>query len=265
MDYSDTALVTLCNEKYFNKAVTTIIDIREKGDWKGTIVLIAVDFVPTKDFCSLYNIEIAQFPKIPTDELIEIYKKKPLSIPTHDNREFNKVTQWEKLHVFDTYFKKWKRVMFVDAGLRILDSLDNFLSLDYKDKFLALDDTWNDKQKGFSCQLERKNSPETLKEYIDTFGDVLYEKYFLNCLWIYDTSILKTVTKQEMIDTMNKYPLWRTNEMGVMNTLITFKYKLWQPLPLIAKNGKYLFDWCELNRSNTKWFNYCGLKYAVTI
>lgn len=261
-----TAIVTLCDQPYFEKALRTIQDVRSVGEWKGDLVLIAVGFQPDPAVCIHYNLQVVYFPRIPTEDLLNRYKANPLSLPTHDRREYIKVTQWEKLHVFDQYFKRWERIVFVDAGLRILDSLENFLCLEWKGKLLAQDDTWNDATKRFGCQLEMTNNPDILHTYVEVFGkECLQEPFFLNCMWIYDTSILEIVTKQELLDTMNKFPLWRTNEMGVMNTLFNFKYRLWKPFPLYAHNGKYLLDWCERNRNNTTWRQYCALKYPVTL
>jgi hypothetical protein len=152
----------------------------------------------------------------------------------------------------------------VDAGLRILDSLDPFLALDWKGKLLAQDDTWNDSAKQFRGQLELVNQPECLAAYTHAYGsDVLNQKFFLNCMWIHDTAL--PVTKEELIGVMNAYPIWRTNEMGVMNTIFTFKYKVWSPFPLTTPGGKYLFDWCEHNRPGTHWSQYHALKYPVTL
>lgn len=261
-----TVFVTICDEAYFGKAIQTIQDIRGKGQWAGPIVLIAVGFTPSKELCDQYILEYVQFPTIPTDYLLEQYRKNPLSIPTHDRREFTKVTQWEKLHLFDTYFKQWERVVYLDAGLRILDNVENFLCLDWKGKFLAPDDTWNDANKRFRCQLEMTNNPHVLTSFTETYGaGILDETYFLNCMWIYDTALLTVSYKNDMIDIMNRYPLWRTNEMGVMNVFLCFQHRLWTPFPLVAKNGKYLFDWCELNRPSTHWQQYCALKYPVTL
>ena len=259
-----TAVVTLCDAGYFGKAQNTIRDIRTRGQWQGPIILVAVDFVPDPAFLTEQNVQIATFPRIPLEQLLDAYHKSPLSTATHDGREFKKTTQWEKLHLFDPFFKQWERIVYVDAGLRILDSLDNFLSLEWRGKLLALDDTWLDSSKRFRGQLEMVNQPEALKAYTDTYGSgVLDETYFLNCIWIHDTSL--SVTKEELIDVMNAYPIWRTNEMGVMNTLFTFKYRVWTPFPLTTPSGKYLFDWCELNRPGTHWTQYCALKYPVTL
>jgi hypothetical protein len=259
-----TVVVTLCDAGYFGKAKNTICDIRSRGQWQGPIVLVAVDFAPDAEFVKEQNVQVTSFPRIPLDHLLDAYRRTPLSNATHDGREFKKTTQWEKLHLFDPFFKQWERVVYVDAGLRILDSLDNFLCLEWRDRILAQNDAWNDPKKQFRGQLETVNQPDALKAYSDTYGPgVLDEIFFLNCMWIHDTSL--PVTKEELIDVMNAYPIWRTNEMGVMNTLFTFKHRVWTPFPLRNATGKFLFDWCELNRPGTHWTQYCALKYPVTL
>jgi len=259
-----TAVITLCDAAYFEKAKTTLLDLRSRGRWSGPLVLIAVDFVPDPVFVKEQAIQVVSFPRISLEHLLAAYKQNPLSVATHDGREFKKTTQWEKIHVFDPFFKQWERVLYVDAGLRILDSLDPFLALDWKGKLLAQDDTWNDSTKQFRGQLEMINQPERLKAYTQAYGpEVLNQKFFLNCMWIHDTAL--PITKEELIEVMNKYPIWRTNEMGVMNTVFTFKYKVWSPFPLTTPSGKYLFDWCEHNRPGTHWSQYHALKYPVTL
>jgi hypothetical protein len=64
---------------------------------------------------------------------------------------------------------------------------------------------------------------------------------------------------------MNKYTFCKTNEMGIMNIILHFKYNLWERMPIKASNGKILFDWCELNNPNTTWKDYCFIKYPATI
>lgn len=260
-----TVCVTLCDEPYFHKAIQTIRDIRTVGQWTGDLVLITVGFTLSEELSKKYSIQTVSFPLIPTEKLRAHYQSNPLSTPTCDGREYKKCTQWEKLHVFDVYFKQWERVLFVDAGLRILDGIDFFLSLEWKGRFLAPDDTWNDENKRFRCQVETINTPHILESLVSIYGDLLDQKYFLNCMFLFDTSLLSNTSKEEMISIMDTYPLWRTNEMGVMNVFFTFHLKVWTPFPSYAKNGKYLFDWCEYNRINTKWYEYCALKYPATL
>ena len=85
-------------------------------------------------------------------------------------------------------------------------------------------------------------------------------------MWIYDTNILNLCNKTQLIEAMNKYTFCKTNEMGVMNLLFHFKYRLWNNLPIKASNGKIMFDWSEVNQSYyTNWREYCFVKYPVTI
>ena len=262
----DTVFVIVSDEKYYTKAKKTIADLRSIGEWRGDIVYISVGFNISNNFALFYNIREIKFPEIDKSEYL---KKIGDGLPDGDDRILHKLTQWEKLHVFDSsFFSKWKRVIYLDAGLRILDSVKYLLELEYKGLFLCPDENETEEKRlrnVFNSQISKKDLP-LREKLLSEYGDfILNENNFLNCIWIYDTEILKICSKEEMIRLMNDYPLFLTNEMGVMNLLIAMKYKLWTPFPKVASNGKYLFDWCELNRPGTSWYNYCLIKYPVSI
>jgi len=259
----DTIFVIVTDFNYFKKAKRTIIDLRTKGNWQKDIVLITIDFNLNDNFKDFYNISEVKFNQI--DKSILLNKIGNNGFSNSDKREITKLNQWEKLHVFDNYFMKWNRVVFLDAGLRILDDVKYLLELDYKNKILAPKDGKYNDYNLFKCQLSYDN-PDIIEKVKTDFGEnILNENYFLNCIWIYDTNILRLCDKNQMIEAMNTYTLCRTNEMGVMNLLLRFKYNLWQPFPLKISSGKFLFDWCELNNPNTNWRNYFLIKYPITI
>ena len=256
----DTTFVIVTDLKYLNKAKRTIIDLRSKGNWQKDIVLITIDFNLNNNFKDFYNIIEVQFS--PIDKSILLNKIGPNGFSNSDKREITKLNQWEKLHVFDDYFNKWNRVVFLDAGLRILDDVKYLLELDYKNKILAPKDG---NINLFNCQLSYDNL-DIIEKIKTNFGEnILSENYFLNCIWIYDTNILKLCNKKQMIEHMNTYTLCKTNEMCIMNLLLRFKYNLWEPFPFKNSSGKILFEWCELNNLNTNWRDYCYIKYPVTI
>jgi len=260
---NDTAFVLVTDLLYFNKAKRTIIDLRSKGKWFNDIVLITLDFSLNKNFKEFYNIIEVKFENI--DKSILLNKIGQNGFSNSDKREINKLNQWEKLHVFDDYFMKWKRIVFLDAGLRILDDVKHLLELDFKGKILAPKDGLFNKKQTFDCQLSYDNL-DIIEMVKKDFGEVIFnEIYFLNCIWIYDTNILRLCDKKQLIDAMNIYTLCRTNEMGIMNLLLHFKYNLWEPFPFKINSGKILFDWSELNNPNTNWSDYCYIKYPVTI
>jgi len=259
----DTTFTLITDIAYFQKAKKTIIDLRSRGNWQGSIVLITIDFDLNTNFKDFYNITEVKFPVIDKTSLIE--KIGPNGFSSSDKRELNKLNQWEKLHIFDDYFKQWQRVVFLDAGLRVLDDVSYLLSLDYKNKILAPLDGKHSAYNDFNCQLSY-DKPEVVASLVHKFSDtILTSNYMLNCIWIYDTSILDLCDKTQLIEAMNEYPVCKTNEMGIMNILFHFKYHLWEPFPIKASNGKYLFDWCESNNPFTNWREYCFIKYPVTI
>ena len=269
-----TVFVLLADDRYLYQVKNTIIDLRSRGQWHGDLVLICVD-IPNlnQNFADFYDITVCRFPHIDQkNELLRMlnYTQFRDSI---DGREINKINQWEKLHVMDPYFKKWDRVVFLDAGLRVLENVHKtILTLDYKGKFLAPDDGGNyvippNINKLFKTQISQTD-PLKMNHLKKDFGeDILEQPYFLNCMWVYDTAILDTVSKEEMIKGITTYPVCKTNEMALMNLFIHFKYKLWGKFPKCPPtHSKILFEWNETNNPvPSNWRDYCFIKYPATI
>ena len=261
---NNTVFTLITDSYYFFKAKKTIIDLRSKGNWKEEIVLITIDFNLNDNFKDFYQIKEIKFPLIDKSVLLEKIGENGFT-NNPDKRELNKLNQWEKLHVFDDYFRNWSRVVYLDSGLRVLDDVKYLLELDYKNKILAPKDGKLYDDMAFNCQVSY-DKPELIDDLKNEFGDnILKSNYMLNCIWIYDTNILKLCNKFELIEAMNKYTFCKTNEMGIMNILFHFKYNLWEKLPIIASNRKILFDWSDLNNPNTTWRDYCYIKYPATI
>jgi hypothetical protein len=116
----NTCFVLICDNNYFHKLKVTIKDLRNIGKWTGDIVVITIDFNLTDDFKTNYTIIEKKFLLIDKSILLN---KIGNGFSNSDGRELGKLNQWEKLHVFDDYFLKWNRIVFLDAGLRVLDDL----------------------------------------------------------------------------------------------------------------------------------------------
>lgn len=261
--HHDTTFALISDLAYFEKAKKTIVDLRSRGNWRGSIVFITIDFDLNPNFKDFYNITEKKFESIDKTQLLENIGAQGFS--NSDKRELYKLNQWEKLHIFDVYFKQWNRVVFLDAGLRVLDDVVYLLELDYKNKILAPIDGKHYQHNLFKDQISYDKS-HFVEKFMNDFGEsVLQSNHMLNCIWIYDTSILEICNKDQLIKAMNDYPICKTNEMCIMNMLFHFKYHLWSPFPVKSSNNKYLFDWCELNNPNTNWRDYCFIKYPVTI
>jgi hypothetical protein len=264
-----TVVVTLTDFKYFHRAKRTIIDVRSKGEWIGDLVLITIDFNPSKNFLDYYNVIQKNVKHINTDYIMSQYKEFPLKT-VGDNRHILKLNQWDKFYVFDDWFKQWDKVIFLDAGLRVFDKIDILNNIDCNGKIMAPDDAPSyDNEKRFKLMMELDANPKATEELWKEYPkEILNGRYFLNCIWVYDTTILNICNITELITAMNKYPFCRCNEMTIMNLLFTFKYNIWKPFPEFIDNGKRLFGWIEYDRnygSNNTWRNFCFMKYPSTI
>jgi len=264
-----TVIVTLTDKNYYPRAKRTIIDIRTRGKWLGDIVLITIGFHASRNFLDYYEVTEKYFEPISTVYLLQQYSMYPLKT-VEDNRHLFKLSQWNKFYVFDDWFLRWRRVVFLDAGLRIFDSLQYLLELPFEGKLLAPDDLpkYNNTD-GFERIIELSSNPVADEKLFQEYSkNILKERYFLNCIWLYDTELLKKCNKYNLIEAMNQYPICRCNEMSIMNLLFTFKHRVWEPFPEYASNGKRLFGWIEHDRDygpfNT-WRNFCFVKYPCTI
>jgi hypothetical protein len=265
---SKTVVVTLTDVGYFSKAKRTIIDVRSRGEWTGDLVLITVGFDAPRNFLDFYKVTQKRVEHINTDYLVEQYHKYPLKT-REDNRHLLKLSQWDKIYVFDEWFKQWNKVIFLDAGLRVFDKISILDSINCDGKIMAPDDVPSYGNQRFEAMMELSANPPAAQKLLEEYSqDILKGRYFLNCIWVYDTSLINMCNMTEMIEAMNKYPICRCNEMTIMNLLFTFKYKVWKPFPEFIENGKRLFGWVENDRDygpyNT-WRNFCFIKYPYTI
>ena len=253
-----TVFVTLCDSAYHSKAVQTIEELRKIGKWSGDIVMITVDFRPE----SIYDCAVFAVEHIDTSSLLAEYAKFP--IDSGDDRHMKKLYQWDKFYVFADYFRKWKRVVFLDAGMRILDTVSPLLELPYEGKFLAPDDSDPyDNGRRFRIQFDLVGNPDARDRLFQEYPQSVFdEKYFLNCVFVYDTSILDVVTIDDLVRAMDEYPIAKCNEMTIINLLITMKHRLWVPFP--QKVGtKYLFGWNEQNYNGpVEWSMFHMMKYS---
>ena len=243
-----TAFVTLCDRAYFPKALRTIEDLRTNGQWQGDLLLVAVDFEPSVETLTPFRVLVKRVEHLKTDDLVRALKETPIKAMA-DGRHFGKLTQWDKLQVFHPFFKAWKRICFLDAGLRVFHAVAPLLELPFENAILAPDDSDPyDNGNRLGCQLDLTANPPVAHALLTAFGnDLASERYFLNCIFVFDTALIDVCSQDDLVAAMNTYPISLTNEMGIMNLLFTIKHKVWKPFPQRTASGKYLFGWCELN------------------
>lgn len=258
-----TVFVTLCdNSDYYRRAKLTIEELRNVGRWTGDIVLMAVDFTPEP----IPGVEIHQVSHLSTDSLLDILRTNPL-LTAQDDRWKTKLYQWDKLQVFTDWFRRWERVVFLDAGLRIIAEVQPLLDLEWKGCLLGPDDTLHPASAGvtFRGQVDIVSNPEATRVLFADFPESILDErsYLLNCMFVFDTALLDTIPYQELLNAMDRYPIATCNEMTIMNLVFHFRHKVWTPFP--AKVGsRYLFGWNESNytQPSAHWTDFHFLKYS---
>jgi hypothetical protein len=268
-----TVIVTLSDIHQQARAKRTILDARTRGEWTGDIVWITVGFTPSTQFLDFYRVQAHRVEHLDTSALLTYYQKNPL-LPTCDQRETKKLTQWDKFYVFDSWFLQWGRVVYLDAGLRVVDRMEHLLELDCSGSIMAPDDAAiYDQEKRFSgiIEADSERHPTVMEEWLKEYSsEILNERYFLNCMWMYDTHLLHRIHITDLIDAMNRYPICRCNEMTIMNLIFTFKHRVWKPFPehCPRDDRRRLFGWTERDRDYgpyTTWRDFCFLKYPSTL
>jgi len=265
-----TVFVLVSDRPYFEKAQSTIIGLRTFGRWTGDIVYITINFDLDKDELSGLNVIEKKFEQIDVSHVLS--KIGPDGFSNSDKREIHKTTQYQKLLVFSDYFRKWQRVVYVDANIRCCDSVFPLLELDYKGKFLCPDEYYKEENilnNKLGNQIS-KDDPVLYQQLLDEYGTELIDsRDFLNCMWIFCTSLCDIVTEDGLTTLqlfqreISRWPLLKCNEMTIMCLLLHVKYKLWEPFPYKI-GSKYLFDWSEANRPGTTWRDYYFIKYSCT-
>ena len=255
-------VVVVSDIHYFMpRAQRTIADIRTRGEWDGDLVHISLGFDMPDVFRKEFDVTEVHFPPIDLTPLFAVIGE---GFDVGDGRERRLPLQWEKLHVFDDYFRKWDRVVFFDAGLRVLQPVSIALDLDSRGALLAYNDAGpNRTNPPWSSQVSFKyQAKEVLDGVIGDCGD--RHDYMLNCMWVYDTAILDVCGKKELVEAMRMYPVAKNNEMTIMNIMFHFKHGLWKPFPWFHEN-RFFFEWSESKHPGTTWRDYCYVKYPYTI
>ena len=241
-----TVFVTLCDERYLENAKRTIRELRTVGEWYGDTVLITVDYDAPEEFLEKYSIQQYRVQHTDTSLLLKAYEKYPLT--SGDNRHTHKLTQWDKFYVCSEYFRKWERVLFMDAGMHIYKSIHILFTLPWQGKFVAPSggDPYSEDNK-LATQIRDKENPEAAAVLYTDFPKPLFEQQdFLNGIFMYDTALLDKVSMANMVVAMIKYPLCGCNEMTIMNLLFNIKLNVWERMP--QKIGdQYIFNWSDGN------------------
>jgi hypothetical protein len=253
MNNQDVCIVFLCDKAYFNKFMYTCNLLITNGKYNGQICLIVGDDLNNDvlldcDFIKNNNIIIKYFPNIlfPNDFLIVNN-----SIKT-DGRNLTKKFQWHKLHLFNTFFKQWNYVFYLDCGITIFSDISPIINEVTENTLLAHSDAYPTYEWKLHNQFDKTNT-EYFTKLNNTYN--LNINYFQTTMMLYDTRIIENDTYDNLLKLSIEYPISITNEQGIMALYFTQIKPLFKQIKINNENT-YFYDYLSRNTN----YKYIMLK-----
>lgn len=231
--------VFLCDKNYFNKFLHTCEQLITNGKYTGQICLVIGD--------DLNNDPMLQHPLIVQNNIIIKYfpnhkhSHKFLYLQQTMDREelwYRKLFQYHKLHLFNTFFKQWNYIFYLDCGLTIFEDVNPILNARKPNKLLAHSDAFPKYEWKLDHQFSKNNA----------YFDALSTKYDLTMdycqttIMLYDTSIIEEDTFDNLYKLMNEYPISITNDQGIIALYYTNIQPYFEQIQ-IKNDETYFYDY----------------------
>ncbi len=237
------AIAVVGDFKYLRKHLLSFVnEVRKIGKYKGEIIVITSFFTPTiffQFFLRDRNIKIYRFRKIKFSKNTN-KELNNIKIPGKPNRHRTKKFQWHKFHLFDQKLKNWDKIFYIDINMRIHFDIEPILKLNPENKLFARADSYPDYDRDLSSQFFKES---TYYEKLNKNYNLSRKDYFQTGLMFYDTEIIKSDTKDNLIKLSEEFPLSSTNEQGIMNLHFGFEENNYQELDINVGEYKTYFYW----------------------
>ncbi len=255
MANNDICVVFLCNKAYFDKFIYTCDQLVTKGKYKGNICLVIGDDLQGNPLleCNTIknnNVIIKHFPDIQfSSSFMDIQKS--LERSPH---WIKKVFQFHKLHLFSTFFKQWKTILYLDCGITIYSDVSPIINERAENILLAHCDGYPKHEWKLSCQFDH-TKPEYFTKLKQKFN--LNIDHFQTTVMLYDTSLIQDDTYDNLLALLLEYPICNTNDQGIIALYFTVIHPVFKQLK-IKNDHTYFYDYLSRNNS----YNYIMLKFA---
>ena len=208
-----TCVVFVCDTAYFPKFVNTCNQLVNAGDYHGDICLIIGDDLVGSELlnCDVIRnnrVDVRHFPNFtfPADVLATMG-----AIP-RDPMWMRKLFQFHKYHVFDTYFRKWSRILYLDCGITILGPIAPILEAFVPGKIAAHSDAYPTYEWKLSDQFGKVEPHYTLlSELYDLSCD-----YFQTTIMYFDTALITDGLSRYLYYLTCMFPISITNDQGII-------------------------------------------------
>jgi hypothetical protein len=238
----------------------TVRECRNIGKYSGDLVIISHPELQENtayiQSCSSLRAVPIFLPLIDIHEILSKIKEIPFK-NSIDQRETTKTFQWQKFQIFNTYFKQWDKLFYIDAGMKIIQDINIFFTFITPHTMLAHCDSYPDYDKTLGDKFDKHSRPDVYAE--------LEKNYNLNTInyqtgiVLFHTNKIETDTVDKLVQLANKYPISLTNEQGIVNL---YFIDILSQVPIFREN-RCLYDFWE--RFGVHGSRYTMLKYPRTI
>ena len=249
---SSTCVVFACDANYLPKFVKTAVSLRHEGRYTGDLCLIIGDDLKDapilKDASFDYlQVKIQHFPNF-------VFPEETLRIMASLDRAehwFPKRFQYHKFHLFNIFFKQWRRVFYMDCGIHIFGPIQPILDCWEENTLLAHSDAFPT----YKWKLRDQFVP--LSPYMETLENQynLSIDYPQTTILLFDTALIKETTEQDLYTLALQFPNSKTNDQGIVALYFTSINPAWKQIPT---GNDYMNFYDYLNRGNGK--SYIMLK-----
>jgi hypothetical protein len=221
-------VVFICDLPYFDKFVQTYKQLISFGGWSGDVCLIVCDDLveseQLRSFQKEYPILVKHYSLIHfPPEFIE--SQSNLNRMEHWNQ---KMFQFQKIRLFDVYFKQWNYVFYIDCGIQIFRNIQPIIDCASPNTLLAHSDTFPSYKNKLATQFD--TAKPLFKILSSEFN--LQNDYPQTTIMLFDTTIIEPTTVNDLHNLCLKYPISITNDQGIVALYFTCIRPLWKQLPL---------------------------------
>ena len=240
-------VVFLCDKAYFNKFIYTCNQLITNGKYNGNICLVIGDDLHNNDLlnCNIIknnNIIIKHFPNLKfSNNFMDIQKN--MVRPSH---WFQKNFQFHKFYLFNTFFKKWNYIFYLDCGINIFSDISPIINTITENTLLAHSDAYPTYEWKLHNQFDKNNT-----EYFTKLNNKynLNIDYFQTTIMLYDTKIIKDDTYNNLLNLLTEYPISITNDQGIIALYFTNIQPLFKQIKT-HNEFIYFYDYLARNKNN---------------
>lgn len=204
------------------------MSLRHEGQYTGDICLVIGDDLKDQPILQdpilgYIGVTIQYFPNFFFPEEVD-NRMASLDRPPH---WYPKKFQYHKFHLFNPFFKRWRKLFYMDCGITVFRPIQPLLDCWKENAVLAHSDAYPT----YEWKLHTQFVP--LSPYIEELNQTydLTVDYPQTTILLYDTNIIEETTEQELYNLMLRFPNSITNDQGIIALYFTNVRKLWNQIP----------------------------------